>query len=155
MFNGKLRLNANLSGYQQTYFSGSDGGAYRGDVYRNGLTYNPTDPVKDENGNWTEHTDKTAYANPVSLLMETNGKNENTNFRTIGTLTYSPIKGLDIMLLGSRNLDNSVRGYYESKNITPLSATAAMVTLPVVPHVHRKICWSLRPTTSAVLRNMT
>lgn len=115
MFGGKLRLNANLGGSQQTFFAGTDGGSYRGDVYRNGLTYNPTDPVKDANGNWTEHTDKTAYANPVSLLMETEGKNQNSNFRTLGTITYSPIKGLDLMLLGSRDLYNSVRGYYESK----------------------------------------
>jgi TonB-dependent starch-binding outer membrane protein SusC len=115
MFGGKLRLNANLSGYQQTFFAGTDGNSYRGDVYRNGLTYNPTDPVKDENGKWTEHTDKTAYANPVSLLMETEGKNQNTNLRTLGTITYSPIKGLDLMLLGSRDQVNSVRGYYESK----------------------------------------
>lgn len=115
MFGGKLRLNANLSGFQQTFFAGTDGNSYRGDVYRNGLTYNPTDPVKDANGNWTEHTDKTAYANPVSLLMETEGKNQNTNFRTLGTITYSPIKGLDLMVLGSRDLYNSVRGYYESK----------------------------------------
>ncbi|HEU4551710.1 MAG TPA: TonB-dependent receptor [Chitinophaga sp.] len=116
MFNGKLRLNANLSGYQQTYFAGSDGSSYRGDVYRNGLTYNPTDPVKDANGNWTEHTDKTNYANPVSLLMEADGKNQNTNFRTLGTVTYSPINGLDLKVLGSRDLYNSVRGYYESKH---------------------------------------
>lgn len=115
MFGGKLRLNANLSGYQQTFFAGTDGGSYRGDVYRNGMTYNPTDPVKDANGNWTEHTDKTAYANPVSLLMETDGKNQNSNLRTLGTVTYSPIKGLDLMILGSRDLNNSVRGYYESK----------------------------------------
>ncbi len=115
MFGGKLRLNANLSGYSRRFFAGTDGGSYRGDVYRNGMTYNPTDPVKDANGNWTEHTDKTAYANPVSLLMETDGKNQNSNLRTLGTVTYSPIKGLDLMILGSRDLNNSVRGYYESK----------------------------------------
>lgn len=115
MFEGKLRLNANLSGYQQHFFSGSDGSAYRGDVYRNGLTYNPTDPVRDEQGNWTEHTDKTDYANPVSLLEETNGLIQNSNLRTLGTVTYSPINDLDIMLLGSRDLVNGVRGYYESK----------------------------------------
>ncbi|GAA0537310.1 TonB-dependent receptor [Chitinophaga japonensis] len=115
MFNGKLRLNANLGGYQQTFFAGTDGSSYRGDVYRNGLTYNPTDPVKDANGNWTEHTDKTAYANPVSLLMETEGKHQHTNFRTLGTITYAPIEGLELKLLGSRDLYNSVRGYYESK----------------------------------------
>lgn len=115
MLNGKLRLNAILSGNQQTFFAGSDGDSYRGDVYRNGIMYNPTDPIKDADGNWTEHTDKTNYANPVSLLMETDGKNQNTNLRTIGTITYTPIKGLDLMVLGSRDVNNSVRGYYETK----------------------------------------
>lgn len=114
-FEGKLRLNATVSGSQQSYFAGSDGSAYRGDVYRNAITYNPTDPVKDANGNWTEHTDKTNYANPVSLLRETEGKNQNTNFRTIGKITYSPVNGLDLMVMGSRDLNNSVRGFYETK----------------------------------------
>ncbi|RYY38098.1 MAG: TonB-dependent receptor [Sphingobacteriaceae bacterium] len=115
MLDGKLRLNAILGGNQQSYFAGADGSAYRGDVYRNAITYNPTDPVKDANGNWTEHTDKTNYANPVSLLRETEGKNQNTNFRTIGTITYKPIEGLDLMVMGSRDLNNSVRGFYETK----------------------------------------
>lgn len=115
MFGGKLKLNANLSGYQQHFFSGADGDDYRGDIYRNALTYNPTDPVKDAQGNWTEHTDKTDYANPVSLLQETHGLIQNNNFRTLGTITYTPVKGLDIMLLASRDLYNSTRGYYETK----------------------------------------
>lgn len=115
MFDGKLKLNANLSGSQQQFFSGADGSSYRGDVYRNALTYNPTDPVKDNNGNWTEHTDKTDYANPVSLLNETSGLIQNNTLRTLGTITYTPINNLNIMLLGSRDLYNSVRGYYESK----------------------------------------
>src|SRR5690606_26503039 len=76
---------------------------------------NQLNPVKDANGNWTEHTDKTNYANPVSLLMETDGKHQNTNLRILGTVTYTPIEGLDLMVLGSRDLNNSVRGYYESK----------------------------------------
>lgn len=115
MLDGKLRLHANLSGYQQRFFAGADGSSYRGDVYRNGITYNPTDPVKDADGNWTEHTDKTAYANPVALLMETDGLNQNANLRTLGTVTYAPFGDFDLMLLGSRDLYNSVRGYYETK----------------------------------------
>ncbi|WP_316846809.1 SusC/RagA family TonB-linked outer membrane protein [Pedobacter psychrodurus] len=115
MFEGRLKINAALSGSQQTFNAGTDGGSYRGDVYRNGITYNPTDPVKDVYGNWTEHTDKTAYANPVSLLMETQGKNQNTNFRTVGTVSYTPVQGLELSLMGSRDLNNGVRGYYETK----------------------------------------
>jgi len=116
MFDNKIKLNANISGYQQKYFSGSDGGSYRGDVYRNGLTYNPTDRLKDDNGNWIERPEKTDYMNPVALLEETKGQNENTNLRTYGSISYSPISDLSINLLGSRDITNRTRGYYETKN---------------------------------------
>jgi len=115
MFDGKLKIDANLSGYQQEYFSGSDGGSFNTNVYRNGLTYNPTDRPKDDNGNWVEHVDKTDYMNPLSLLEETHGLNQNNNFRTMGTVTYLPLEGLNVKLLVSRDLYNSTRGYYETK----------------------------------------
>lgn len=115
MFDGKLKLNANLGGYQQQYFSGSDGGSYRPEVYKNALYYNPTDPVEDGDGNWTEHNDKTDYANPVALLEETQGINRMSDFRTIGSITYQPIPEFNIRLMGSRDVTNSTRGYYESK----------------------------------------
>lgn len=115
MFNGILKFDANVSGYEQHYFSGSDGGSYNSGVYKNALTYNPTDPIKDSAGNWTEHTDKTDYMNPVSLLMETHGKNQNTDLRTSGTITFHPIDAVNIKLLASRDLYNSVRGYAETK----------------------------------------
>jgi TonB-linked SusC/RagA family outer membrane protein len=115
MFGGLLKLNANLSGYEQSFFSGQDGGSYRPDVYRNAITYNPTDPVRNASGGYTEHTDKTEYANPVSLIEQTSGLIQNSNLRTIGSATLTPIDGLDITALGSRDLTNSTRGYYESK----------------------------------------
>ncbi len=115
MFDGKLKLNANLSGYEQHYFAGADGTSYNATVYKNALTWNPTDVVKQPDGSWTEHPDKTDYANPVSLLEETSGLNQNTNLRTIGTITYAPINDISIKLLGSRDLYNSVRGYSETK----------------------------------------
>lgn len=116
MFDDKLKFNANFSGYQQSYFAGADGTSYRGDVYRNALTYNPTDVPKDKDGKWTEHPDKTEYANPVSLLEETQGENRYTNLRTYGTVTYFPINDLSLKALGSRDIVNSTRGYYESKS---------------------------------------
>lgn len=115
MFDGRLKFNANVSGYQQQFFAGADGNSYRTDVYRNALTYNPTDPLKDPNGKWTEHIDKTDYANPVALLQETQGQNKNTDLRTYGTITFMPVNDLTISLLGSRDVFNSTRGYYESK----------------------------------------
>ncbi len=115
MFDGLLKINANLSGYQQKYFS-VDGGPYSGLVYRNALTFNPTEPLKDANGKWTERTDKTDYMNPVALIEETNGLNRNNNLRTYGTISLAPVEGLEIKALIARDMFNSTRGYYETKN---------------------------------------
>ena len=117
MFNGKVKINANIMGYDQKYFSGASGTSWRSDVYRYGLIYNPTDPVKDANGNWTEHLDNN-YRNPVSLIEETEGLINETNLRPFGTITFIPIKGLTLKALGSVNIYNRIEGYSESfKNV--------------------------------------
>lgn len=116
MFDERVKLNANISGYEQKFFSGTDGGSYRGDVYRNGLTYNPTDRLKDDEGRWIERPEKTDYMNPVALLEETVGMNQNSNLRTYGTLAVYPTDDITVSVLGSRDILNSVRGYYETKN---------------------------------------
>ena len=114
MFNNKLKLNASLSGYKQTYFSGSDGGSYNSEVYRNALIYNPTTPVYDKEGNYSESS-KNEYYNPVSLLNEVEGENQATNLKMFANVTYSPIEGLDIKYLFSSNTYNQTRGYYETQ----------------------------------------
>lgn len=114
MFNGLLKLNANLSGYQQKYFA-VDGGTYSGLVYRNALTFNPTEAIQDANGNWTERTDKTDYMNPLALIEESRGENQNNNLRTYGTISLAPIEGLEVKALFARDMFNSTRGYYETK----------------------------------------
>lgn len=115
MFNNKLKLNASLSGYKQTYFSGSDGGSYNSEVYRNALIYNPTTPVYQPDGSYSEST-KNEYYNPVALLNEEEGENQATNLRMFANVTYTPIEGLDIKYLVSSNTYNQVRGYYETQN---------------------------------------
>lgn len=115
MFNNKLKLNASLSGYKQSYFSGSDGGSYNSEVYRNALVYNPTTPVYTADGKYSEST-KNEYYNPVALLNEVEGENQATNLRMFGNITYTPIEGLDIKYLISSNTYNQVRGYYETQD---------------------------------------
>lgn len=114
MFDGKLKFSANISGYEQTFF-GFDGGGYRGDVYRNAIYLNPTQPVKNPDGTYSEHVEKTDYANPVSLLYNSDGIQQNTDLRTAGTITFAPISDLDIKLLVSRDLNNNLAGYSETK----------------------------------------
>src|SRR6218665_1855905 len=120
MFNGKLKLDVNLGGNQKEYFAGVDGdGVYDfsslKNVYKNALFYNPTDPLKDKNGNWTEHVGIVDCANPVALLRESQGINRQSNFRTIGTIIYQPVPDLNFRLMGSRDLNHFMRGYYETK----------------------------------------
>ncbi|WPU95572.1 TonB-dependent receptor [Mucilaginibacter sabulilitoris] len=114
MFDGLLKLNANINGYEQTY-KGFDGGDYRGDIYRNAIYLNPTQPVKNPDGTYAEHVDKTDYANPVSLIKNSDGMQQNTDLRTSGSITLTPITDLDIKLLGSRDLLNNFAGYSETK----------------------------------------
>lgn len=116
MFNGKLRINGSIIGFDQKYFSGGDGYSWRGDVYRNALIYNPTDPIKNENGKWTEHPDMNNYANPLGLINETEGEINITNFRPFGTITYYPTENLNFKLLGSKDIFNRTAGYAESFN---------------------------------------
>ncbi|WP_353125150.1 SusC/RagA family TonB-linked outer membrane protein [Parapedobacter pyrenivorans] len=114
MFDGKLKLNANLGGSQQSY-SAFDGGGYRGDVYRNAIYLNPTQPIKNPDGSYSEYVDKTDYANPVSLIKNSDGLQQTTQLRAVGTITYSPISELDISLLGARDVINNLAGYSETK----------------------------------------
>lgn len=115
MFNNKLKLTAHLSGYKQTYHAGSDDdNGFNREVYRNALTYNPTTPVIDENGNWSESPAKTDYLNPVALVQETEGENQATNLRMHASATFIPVDGLELKYVVSSNNYNQVRGYYET-----------------------------------------
>ncbi len=115
MFNGILKFNGNINGYQQKHFA-IDGGNYSGMVYRNALTFNPTSPWRGDNGKWTEQPEKTDYMNPLALIEESHGSNSNNNFRTFGTVTLVPTRDLSVKALFSREMYNSSRGYYETKN---------------------------------------
>ncbi|MDR0429760.1 MAG: TonB-dependent receptor [Tannerellaceae bacterium] len=117
MFNNKLKINASVSGYQQKHFDGSDGSGYRGSVYESALKYNPTEPIKDTNGIWTEKANM-EYFNPANLLWEVEGENTTANLKMFANITLTLIDGLDIKLLASNNTHNQTRGYYETSRHT-------------------------------------
>jgi TonB-dependent starch-binding outer membrane protein SusC len=109
MFDDKLKIEASLNGYQQKY-----GIPYNSEVYNSALIYNPTAPMKDSNGKWTEVA-RDLYQNPLALLYEARGENKTTNFRMFSTATFTPINGLDIKYLISQETYNHFGGYYETK----------------------------------------
>lgn len=115
MFNNILKLTAHISGFKQTYFAGSDDdNGYSNEVYRNALTYNPTTPVRNAEGEWSESPSKTDYFNPLALIEEIEGENQATNLRMHASATLTPIEGLDLKYVVSSNNYNQVRGYYET-----------------------------------------
>lgn len=100
MFDDKLTLSAGiLSGFK------NDPTIDPGLAYRNSLTRNPTDRVKDDEGNWQER-DGFQYYNPVSILNEeTSMSKERYNWLN-GSVTYNPIKGLYLKLMVGHNTWN-------------------------------------------------
>ena len=130
MFNDKLRINAGLNGSLKKYFDGADGGGYKTDVYAGAIQFNPTDPVRDENGNWKERPIND-YLNPLALLWETEGENKETALRMFANLAFTPIAGLNIKYTASKNIFNQIRGYYETKQHS--STTKALLIFFTLP----------------------
>lgn len=110
MWDNKLRIEAQLSGYQRTY-----GLPYNTNVYKSALLYNPTYSVKNEDGSWNEHGSGPLLSNPTALLEEAKGDNKDTKLKMYGKATLSPIAGLSITALGSKEIDDFFGGYYETK----------------------------------------
>mgnify|MGYP003291412371 CR=1 FL=1 len=115
MFDGKVKLHASVNGFKMKYHNGSDGGPYNSAVW-NGLNYNPTTPVRQPDGSYSENTGITDYYNPVSLLNETKGGTDATMLRMLGDVTYTPIMGLDFKAVFSENIYNQTQGHYETHN---------------------------------------
>ena len=83
-------------------------------AYRQALIHNPTEPVKDENGEWFER-DIYFYDNPVSYIRETIGEMKRKNMRFTGSLSYKPIESLTLKAMYARRSTTTMDGYYQTK----------------------------------------
>ncbi len=116
MFDGLLKVNVGGIVRHQKYDCSGDGTAFNNEVYRNALIYNPTAPVKDDEGVWYENTGNLNYSNPLALLKESEGMFDSNWSRMYGSLTLTPVKDLVLKGLFSFSKYNESRGYYETKN---------------------------------------
>lgn len=110
MWDNMLKLEAQLSGYHRTY-----GNPYNSSVYKGALLYNPTYSLKNEDGSWNEHGSGPLLSNPVALIEEVRADNKDTKIKMYGKATLSPVSGLSITALGSKEINNFFGGYYETK----------------------------------------
>ncbi len=113
MLDNRLTADLNLISRTQNYWTGGDGFSWNGFVYRNALTRNPTDRPVDEQGNYI-YRSGFEYENPLVLLEEAGGQNEERELRLNGTLTFDPVENLSLQLLGSISQWNETRGYAET-----------------------------------------
>lgn len=110
MWGDLLKLEAQVSGYHRTYEL-----PFNSHVYNSAILYNPTYPVKNDDGTWNESGSYPGIRyNPVALLEETEGENKDTKIKMYGKATLNPVQGLTFSLLGSKEIDNFFAGYYET-----------------------------------------
>lgn len=118
MFDGKLKTSIETLISERKYWTGGDGYSFNGYVYRQALIRNPTEPIRNDDGSWRER-DVYVYDNPVAYIKESDGENKFKRTRLIASVTYSPVKGLDLKGLYARRGYQSIRGFYQtSKHVS-------------------------------------
>jgi TonB-linked SusC/RagA family outer membrane protein len=109
MFDNKLKVNINL------FSSSRKWNGFNGNIYRQATLQNPTAPVKNPDGTWFQELTKFDYENPVSDLMESDGRADEITSRYKGALIYTPLKGLKLSSVFSYSKRTSENGYAETK----------------------------------------
>ncbi|MBS0031004.1 TonB-dependent receptor [Chitinophaga sp. 22321] len=116
MFDDKLKLNIGILNQTNNYTRNNNGdNSFNGWIYRQTVIRNPTEPVRNANGDFYEQTGNFDYENPLALLYESDGEAKNVNSRMNATLTYRPINNLKLSALFSYARFNANKGYSESK----------------------------------------
>ncbi|WP_417885627.1 SusC/RagA family TonB-linked outer membrane protein [Zunongwangia sp.] len=116
MFDDKLHLRFSLLGRENKYTSTGAGDSFRPWIYYQSMRYNPTAPIKNEDGSWYQNTSKLGYENPLSLIKESDGNVKTSEMRYVGTITYTPIEALTINGNFSLRREPSTNGYSETLN---------------------------------------
>lgn len=111
---GKLKVNLTSAINDRTYWTGGDGYSFNAYVYRQAIIRNPTDLVKNADGNWQERN-VYFYDNPVAYIRESDGENTVKELQLNGKVTYTPIKHWNISLLVSKSSNNELRGFAQTK----------------------------------------
>lgn len=83
-------------------------------TYRQAIIYNPTSPVKNEDGSWYENPGAFNYDNPLARIKESNGDDRSQWTRLNSTVTINPFEGLVLKGLVSFSKYNSRGSYYET-----------------------------------------
>lgn len=109
MFNDKLKINIGILN------STKKRNGFNYYIYRQAMLQNPTAPLKNPNGTWFQELSKFEYENPVSDLMESDGRTNEHLSRFNSTISLTPVKGLKLTSVLSFSKWNQNDGYAETK----------------------------------------
>ncbi len=113
MFDNVLRINAGFNGKFEEHPGTTGGGSFNSYAYNQAIRRNPTDRVKDDDGNWINRGIY-MYDNPVSLLEEATGYSKARVMRFYGSISLRPFTGLESKLLLSRYQRDQERAFYRT-----------------------------------------
>lgn len=105
MWDGKLQADLNLLSRVENSTEGIDFDY----TWRQALIRNPTDRVYDEDGTY-QVRGIYFYPNPVGMINEYNGDEEDRSFRLHGTLTYRPFTNLRLSALAGTEKYSQLNG---------------------------------------------
>lgn len=106
MFDGRLQADVNMLARTREFFTGPG----MNGIWRQAMIRNPTDRIYDDDGEWQER-EEYMYNNPLGLLNEHNGGEEQRNSRVHGTLTFRPLNSLTLELRGGTTRYNEINGH--------------------------------------------
>ncbi len=109
MFDNKLKINIGILNSTKKL------NGFNGYIYRQAMLQNPTAPLKNPDGTWFQELSKFEYENPVSDLMEGDGRTNEHLSRFNSTISLTPVKGLKLTSVLSISKWNQNSGYSETK----------------------------------------
>jgi TonB-linked SusC/RagA family outer membrane protein len=109
MLDGKLKINLGILNSTKKL------NGFNGYIYRQAMLQNPTAPIKNADGTWFQELSKFEYENPVSDLMESDGRTNEHLSRFNNTISLTPIEGLKLTSVLSVSKWNQNNGYSETK----------------------------------------
>lgn len=116
MFDNKLKFNVQAIGRNRKTFSDANigiGPNYQY-IYRQALIRNPTDSVYNWQGKWKEDPNTYNYDNPVRPIEEVDGESRYSEMRLNGSVTFTPIRNLNLKALISSVKNSGIAGFAES-----------------------------------------
>ena len=85
-------------------------------IYRQAIIRNPTEPIYNQDGSYSENFQVYNYFNPVGMIKEREGEYKSEYTRLTSNITFEPLKGWQTNLMMAKNTSNSHdKGYYTSK----------------------------------------